>query len=200
MDFPFPKDEELFPETPERAFARSIMRPLYHLIMRGEDSMANITLLLGPMWQKDGSMWCHFICRMLVLMDPEWGSVPFRAAQVFYDAPPRLRISSEEEEIIKDGLVWGSTQKEVESVDTAPSMGLIQEEDCMDYTPSPQLESMETTPRLRPRKEQESTTETAGRKWDPRPANEQEGVYLRMIKWGGSDNGFRAAPAPMVDF
>lgn len=140
--------------------------------------MANIALLLGPTWKTDGGLWCHFICRLLVLMDPEEGSVPFRAAEAFHDAPSRLKLSRKEEERIHDMLFGGRgpiQEEEAESMDTAPSLDLIDGEDYMDYTPSldlidgegymdymlsPESESMDATPRLSSMKDQESMDTT----------------------------------------
>lgn len=75
-------------------------------------------------------------------MDPEEGSVPFRAAEVFRDAMPTVEKMT---------------------------------------------------------KHMEETTDVI-KKWSPRAASEPEGVLLRRIKWGKSEHGFKAAPAPPVRF
>lgn len=174
-------------------------------MIRGEDSEANITLLLGPTWKIDGGLRSHFICRLLVLMDPEEGSVPFRAARAFYDAGEPiwgglLTEEEEEEEGRRVNAVpfWRNI-KEGEIVDAAPRLGIVEEEE------KEEEESADTMPGLRLLKGKGRMTDTtaAAREketWSPRGATEPEGVFLRRIKWETSENGFTAAPAPMVDF
>lgn len=74
-----------FPLPTSPVFARSIMHPLYHLVITGLDSKENMAVLLGPSWETDARR-PHLICRLLALMDPKPGSVAFCAAKVFVDA------------------------------------------------------------------------------------------------------------------
>lgn len=107
------KIDTKFPVQVSSVFVRTVMHPLYRLVVTGQDTPDNMALLLGPTWEEDTAR-PHLICRLLVLMPPEPGSVPFRVANILDERGRcteiwKPRMANEAEAALLRRIKWENT-------------------------------------------------------------------------------------------
>lgn len=96
-----------FPCQHPSVYVRSIIYPMRRLVMTGEETAENLAILFGPTWQTDTSM-VYRVCRLLFMMDPEPGSVPWNVAKILDERDistvrlnPREPIAAERLDLIQ---------------------------------------------------------------------------------------------------